>query len=267
MPRGGVRGNKGGGNKGASGQQGNSGNKGGSGSPGNKGGAPAQNVNASSAQTKAHKLVDHGVELHRQGDLTGALVSYEAALKIDPDLRVAHNHIGLILANRHLVGDVLAGSYSAILEHLEKAADLGDLDARRNLCKLRFVGEHGTRNDAEAKLDDCQYFIKNLKPVTAGEHHMFGRCAWVCSTQETDDGAFKLLAEEHYRLAVAGDPSSSLYRTTLACFLKAHGKLAEAAVVFVEVLRSRPNYQFAKFMLENVLAEVPHDISASAILD
>ena len=83
------------------------------------------------------------------------------------------------MGHRHSVGDVLAGSYSAILEHLEKAADLGDLDARRNLCKLRFVGEHGTRNDAEAKVD---VVIKNFKPVTAGEHHMFGRCAWACST-------------------------------------------------------------------------------------
>ena len=103
---------------------------------------------------------------HRQGNLTAALESYEAALKIDPDLRVARNNIGLILGHRHFVGDVLAGPYSAIIEHLEKAADLGCLDARRNLCKLRFVGEHGTRNDAEAKLDDCQYVIKNFKPET-----------------------------------------------------------------------------------------------------
>ena len=37
------------------------------------------------------------------------LENYEAALKVYPALFEAHNHIGLILGDRHFVGDVLAG--------------------------------------------------------------------------------------------------------------------------------------------------------------
>ena len=80
MPRGGVRGNRGGGNKEGSGQQGNKGggnkggsgqqgNKGGFGKLGNKGGAPSGSANNSSAETKALRQLEMGELSERQRGL------------------------------------------------------------------------------------------------------------------------------------------------------------------------------------------------------
>ena len=175
MPRGGVRGNKGGGNKGGSGKEGNIGNKGGSGkegnignkggsgSPGNKGGAPAAgNTNASSAETKTRKLFHEGEVLQRHGNSTAALEKYEAALKISPELCDAHNNIGVILPSRFEAGDRPAGQFSIICEHFEKAV-VGCSVSLPNLCAFRFIGEHGSKSEPDEKLKDCQLFVENLK--------------------------------------------------------------------------------------------------------
>jgi tetratricopeptide (TPR) repeat protein len=256
MPRGGLPGNKGGsgklGNKGGAAP----GNKGGSGSPGNKGGGAASgNANASSAQTKARKLLDEAGELHHHGNLTSALDKYEAALKINPELCAAHNNIGMILGNLFAAGDVLAGPFSRIREHFEKAHLFGCSVAGRNLCVLRFIGEHGLKNDPQEHVDDCQFIMDNMKPASAAEHHMFARCILACRTVETHNEAIKL-AEDHLRLAVELDPSSSVFMTCFGAVLAARGISGEATEVFATVLKKRPKYLYAADMLEKLSSEV-----------
>ena len=263
MPRGGVRGNKGG-----SGKEGNIGNKGGSGSPGNKGGAPAAgNTNASSAETKARKLFHEGDVLQRHGNSTAALEKYEAALKISPELCDAHNNIAVILSSRFEAGDRPAGRFSKICEHLEKAV-VGCSAGLPNLCTFRFIGEHGSKSEPDEKLEDCRFIVENLKPGTALEYFMFARSLIVvaCCTKDHDEALLKI-AEENYRLAVAADPTLSLFQTSLGSFLAARGKCVEACEIFAEVVKNRPNYQFALDMLKKLSSEVLCDLPTCPIVD
>ena len=263
MPRGGVSGNKGG-----SGKEGNIGNKGGSGSPGNKGGAPsAGNTNASSAETKARKLFHEGEVLQRHGNSTAALEKYEAALKISPELCDAHNNIGVILPSRFEAGDRPAGQFSIICEHFEKAV-VGCSVSLPNLCVIRFIGEHGSKSEPDEKLEDCRFIVENLKPGTALEHFMFARSLIVvaCCTKDHDEGLLKI-AEDNFRLAVAADPTSSLLQTSLGSFLAARGKCVEAIEIFAEVVKNRPNYQFALDMLKKLSSEVLCDLPTCPIVD
>ena len=48
--------------------------------------------------------------LQRHGNSTAALVKYEAALKISPELRDAHNNIGVILSSRFEAGELIVAS-------------------------------------------------------------------------------------------------------------------------------------------------------------
>ena len=255
-----MPGNKGGGgvsgNKGGYGKEGNIGNKRGSGSPGNKGGAPAAgNTNASSAETKARKLFHEGDVLQRHGNSTAALEKYEAALKISPELCDAHNNIGVILSSRFVAGDRPAGQFSTICEHYEKAS-VGCSESLPNLCVFRFIGEHGSKREPDEKLEDCRFIKENLKPVTAAEHLMFARSLLVvaCCTNDHDEALLKI-AEDHFRLAVAANPSSP-FQTTLGSVLAARGKCSEALAIFAIVVKDRPKYQFALDMLDKLSSEV-----------
>ncbi len=99
--------------------------------------------------------------------------------------------------------------------------------------------------------------MENLKPVTALEHFMFARSLVVvaCCTKDHDEGLLKI-AEDNFRLAVAADPSSSLFQTTHGSVLAARGKCLEACEIFAVVVRNRPNYQFAFDMLDKLSSEV-----------
>jgi tetratricopeptide (TPR) repeat protein len=265
MPRGGVSGNKGGsgrpGNTGNKGGSGKEGNKGGSGSPGNKGGAAAAgNTNASSAETKARRLYLDGEQLHRHGNLTAAHEKYVAALKIDPELSDAHNNIAMILASRYRLyaaGDRPAGLYSIICEHFEKGAVGGCSASLSNLCAFRFEGENGSMSDPDETLEDCRFIMGRMKPVTGAEHHLFARSLLVvaCCTKDRDEALLKS-SVDHFRLAVAADPSSIIFQTTLGSILASRGNCLEACKIFKAIVKIRPRYQFALDMFEKLKIEV-----------
>jgi len=273
---GGVPGNKGGsgktgnaGNAGGSGKTGNTGNAGGSGKTGNAGnargsgktgnaggGAPIGNLNSSCASTKARKLLDQGDQFYRHGKSTDALEKFEAALKIDPKFGDAHNCIGVVLAAQHEAGDVNAGSFSGIREHFEKAILFGCSKASRNLCALLFVGEHGKLTGPKPHVDLYANIMKHMKSevelpsASAADHHMFAILASY-SVENRDECC--RLAEDHLRLAVAGDPSSLEYKICLGVILVARGLSDEAAVA--TVLERRPKYLYALDMTQKLLSE------------
>jgi tetratricopeptide (TPR) repeat protein len=260
MPRGGVSGNKGGsgkqGNTGNKGGSGKVGNKGGSGSTGNKGGASAGNTNASSAETKALKLFDEGEVLQRHGNSTAAHDKYVAVLKISPEHSYAHNNIGMILASRYRLyaaGDRPAGLFSMICEHFEKGAHGGCSVSLRNLFAFRFEGKNGSQSDPDESLEDCLFIMGRMKPVTGAEHHVFARSLVVvaCCTEVHDEALLKR-SLDHYRLAVAADPSSIIFQTTLGSVLAGRGHYLEARKIFDAIVKIRPRFQFALDMLEKL---------------
>jgi tetratricopeptide (TPR) repeat protein len=295
MPRGGLPGNRGGGglpgnrggsgkegntgnrggsgkegntgNKGGSGKEGNTGNKGASGSRGNKGGAAAGNTNASSAETKARKLFEEGEELHRHGNSNAALQKYEAAVKVYPDLFDAQNNIGVILAERYAAGERLPGQFSKICEHFEKAA-VRCSASLINLCVFRFNGENGSKSDPDENVNDCRYIKEHMNPVTGAEHHVFGRSLLrlACCTEDHDEALLEI-AVDHFRLAVAADPSSSIFQTTLGSVLASRGKSLEAREIFDAVLKIRPRYQFALDMVQKLSSEVLCRLPTCPIVD
>ena len=137
-----------------------------------------------------------------------------------------------------------------------------------NLCVFRFIGEHGSKSEPDEKLKDCRFIVENLKPVTALEHFMIARSLIVvaCCTKDHDEGLLKI-AEDNFRLAVAADPSSSLFQTSLGSFLAARGKCLEACEIFAVALKNRPKYQFALDMLKKLSSEVLCNLPTCPIVD
>jgi Flp pilus assembly protein TadD len=275
MPRGGVPGNKGGsgkegnkggsgkeGNKGCSGKEGNKGggkegnkgNKGASGKEGNKGGAPPGSANASSAEKKALLLFTAGEELHRHGDINGALKHYREAVKHDPQRGDALNNIACILIHRKEVGDLQnAGSHQEIRELLEKSVLSGYEPAKKNLNLHRVVGEHGDRDNFLPHENDFRQIFEHSKSVVDSlsvlpiDHIMHAQCLLACCTDENRQKNNEL-AEHHIRLAVAADPFSVDFNENLGAILMKQGKDDEAAVVFDAVLKLRPHEAYSLHM-------------------
>ena len=104
--------------------------------------------------------------------------------------------------------------------------------------------------------------------MTGAEHYMFARCllAVACCTEDHDE-AFLKIAVDHFRLAVAADPSSSIFQTTLGSVLASRGKSLEAREIFDAVVKNRPRYQFALDMVEKLSSEVLCDLPTCPIVD
>jgi tetratricopeptide (TPR) repeat protein len=85
-----------------------------------------------------------GIALHKEYDLTGALRSYERAVKLDPTYADAQNNIGVFYDK----GYGVAQDYGEAMRWYRMAANQGNIDAEYNLALL-YADGHGVPRDLE----------------------------------------------------------------------------------------------------------------------
>jgi tetratricopeptide (TPR) repeat protein len=173
---------------------------------------------------------ERGLQRERQGDVTGAIQAYEAALAVDP-ATVAPRVNLIALYGRQRDWPKAAAQYDA----LTSAGVTVPAEAHFN---------HGVCLAAQGKIDAAAalfHLALSLNPQYAGAWSNLGQIAEMRGRIEE--------AETHYRQAVEQAPADAAPHFNLARMLIAGRKYAEAIAVLQPVVGrdvpERPQYLFA----------------------
>lgn len=175
-----------------------------------------------------------GVALAEQGKAQDAIRHYDEALRIDPDYLSAQINLGAVLAAQGKVDDAI-NHYSEALR-----IDPDSLDARNNL---------GSALVGQGKLDEAIHHYSEalrIDPYYANTHY---NLAVALAAQGRIDDAIR-----HYSETLRIDPDYAIARYNLAVTLAAQGRYDEAIRQYAEALRTNPNNISAHINLGAALA-------------
>ncbi len=187
----------------------------------------------------------HGLRPCPNTMLVEARAAYLEALRLDPNLALAHAHLGLTLQAENKLGDALVW--------LKRAVELapGDATIWEHLAEL-----HGEREDhAEAVL--CWERVLAINPDAAGAHLSVG---W--ALQEAGRLAE---AGRHYEDAARLQPDSAVARLNIGGLREEQGDLAGAEAAFREALRLQPAYALPRARLATLLRGKLPDADRAAL--
>lgn len=93
----------------------------------------AGSVSAQVDTVKAREMYNEGIKSSQEGDLDAAILSYQGAIKFDPNYADAHLNLGAIYFERK--------QYELALEQFEKAVEIdpNNADALANLGRVEYV--------------------------------------------------------------------------------------------------------------------------------
>jgi len=248
MPRGGKPGNKGGGNKTARGTSGNTG-----------GGASVGNVNSTSNWKKAETLYCQAEELYRGGDLDEALQKSEALLELEEGHAKALNLTAAICHLFYFDG-IVVKPFEVIVDLYKRAMAAGSVDAEESLIRFLLHGKEGNLKNGEFKpaASDAEQILEHRKlralDGSADAKNDYDECILLCLVKGNRSESL-VQAEETLRAAVSLEPDHVGINVNLATVLKEAGKLDKAIAAFKTVLILQPGYNYAKFMLDNLLSD------------
>ncbi len=187
--------------------------------------------------TGAIDALHEGIELARAGSIDRAIVLFEQAVRISPDLAEAHSQLG--------AARLAAGDDTAALEHLERAIELDPdfADAHYNLGLL--AHRSGRFDEAVARFEQT---------IAIRPDHYDARLGLGTDLTRAGRGAE---AVEHLRRAIALRPDQPRPYKRLAAVLNAAGQFAETATVLRAGMRRLPDDASIADRLAWLLATCP----------
>ncbi len=175
-----------------------------------------------------------GLVLADRGQLDQAIAQYQVALKIQPDYAEAHNNLGNALADR--------GQFDEAIAHYRRALQINprDVEAVYNLGAA--LADCGQLDEAIA-----QYWkALAIKPDYVAAHNNLGNA--LAGRGQLDEA----MAQYRKALEIKPDDADALYN--LATTLAGRGELDEAIAYFRTALEIKPDHAKAHFNLAIVLA-------------
>jgi tetratricopeptide (TPR) repeat protein len=180
----------------------------------------------------------------RQSELySGPLSLYADTLLKNPECSVAHNNMGLALANNFGIALSKAGRYDEAIMHVERAVQLRPNFAPgyNNLgIVLAQAGQ------TERAINEFQRALR-MKPDYAEAHDNLACSLLQCGRLSE--------AIDQYQRAIEVQPKSPVAHNNLGGALKRSGRLPEALEHYEEAVRLRPDYPEAQSNLAVALAD------------
>jgi Flp pilus assembly protein TadD len=155
------------------------------------------------------------------GDDDGAIAALRAAVRLKPDLAVAHNNLGIALAEKGLF-DEAVGAYRVAIEIQPRYAE-----AYSNLGNAL-----GAQGDADGAITACRRAVQ-LNSSGAENWNSLG-VALAAKGQTSE-------AREAYQRAIALKPEYSAAHTNLANALTEEGRFQEAQTAFRRAIEISPD--------------------------
>lgn len=182
---------------------------------------------------RALELTPDDVELHfclgdarrELGQLTQAVASYEAAVRLQPDADL-HNTIGGLLFGLKRFADAET--------HFGRASALRPEVSHFHLNRATTLRHLGRFDEAESGFR----YTRTLAPDDVDVHYNFGN--FLRSADRLAE------AEGSYRRAIALEPGHVAATTSLAQTLAELGRSGEALALFEAALARRPDYELAR---------------------
>jgi tetratricopeptide (TPR) repeat protein len=184
---------------------------------------------AASAGEAAGALIERGNALVRQGRVAGALESYSAAVRAQPDRFEAHANLGSLLLAAHRFGEAEA--------HLRRALSLRPGQVPLHVALGQACAEQGRVAEAES----CFTRALALAPDDAN-----ALVAWAGLLRQ--HGRFQQ-ASDAYRRVLDRQPRHALAHYGLGLCLRERGLAAEAADSFARAVAAQPDYVDAHYRL------------------
>ncbi len=175
-----------------------------------------------------------GLALANRGLIDEALVHYRKAVQINPKDAVAHNNLATALEKRGLIDEAVA-EYRRALE-----IDPGYAHARNNL---------GEALAKSGRIDEAIAYYRKAVKVDSRDAQLQNNLGAVLARRGLIDEAMV-----HYRTALDIDPNDALAHYNLGGILANRGSIDEAIEHYRKALDVNPNYVRARDNLGGVLA-------------
>jgi tetratricopeptide (TPR) repeat protein len=171
--------------------------------------------------TSVQSKIQSGRDLAKQGRLEEALAEFEAALKLDPNTKVAHLAAGAVKARLHREDEAL--------KHFREVLRIDPLNLQAHLRAARVLL-------AKREIDRAQEFAESaqrIDPQSPAVHLFLGHLALIRKDLAT--------AKKHLTQALTFNPRLVRARLQMAAVLRNEGKLDEALAQVNAAVRIAPD--------------------------